>query len=430
MRLDARVLRSLAVRSGRRSEGFDVSTLNRVGVAGLVVLVLSALPASAPAQSLSNDDCLACHADAGLVRADGRPVAVDPERFAASIHAGLECVTCHMDLADTVELPHAETLERVLCAMCHDEPATEYDLGIHAEARTGDPASPAASCVDCHGMHDIRPSADPASRTYHFTLPDTCGRCHGSADVIERGHIEIGDVSSLYADSIHGQALTRSGLLVAPNCADCHGAHDIRRMTNPESRIHRTNVPATCGRCHEGVLNEFADSVHGEALGGGDPTAPACHDCHSAHDIQRAETETWRLDVIRECGTCHTESIRTYRDTFHGQVTALGFTRVATCADCHTSHRIFPLTDARSSVGPAQLVATCQRCHEGANENFVEFDPHADKENRARNPFLYFTGKFMKNLLLFVFGFFGLHTALWFVGEVRERRRAGGRAKG
>jgi hypothetical protein len=110
-------------------------------------------------------------------------------------------------------------------------------------------------------------------------------------------------------------------------------------------------------------------------------------------------------------------------------VTARGFTRVAACADCHTSHDIFPASDERSSVAPARLVSTCQRCHEGANENFVGFDPHADKENRARNPFLYFTGKFMKNLLLFVFGFFGLHTALWFVGEVRERRRARGRAK-
>ena len=232
---------------------------------------------------------------------------------------------------------------------------------------------------------------------------------------------------SLYADSIHGRALTRSGLLVAPNCADCHGSHDIRRLDNPDSRVYRSNVPATCGRCHEGVLHEFSESVHGEALGGGNPTAPACHDCHTAHDIQRAETETWQLDVIRECGTCHTESIRTYRDTFHGQVTALGFTRVATCSNCHTSHQIFPESDERSSVAPARLVSTCQTCHEGANANFVKFDPHADKENRARNPFLYFTGQFMKNLLLFVFGFFGLHTALWFVGEIRERRRANAR---
>lgn len=389
-------------------------------------LLLTALaPLAAEAQSLSTEDCLACHGDAGLTHADGRSLAVDPGKFAGSIHGAFACVDCHMDLSATVDLPHPEQLARVSCAMCHDGVVTAFEKSIHAAARNGDPQSPAASCVDCHGSHDIRPSTDSASRTYHLNLPDTCGHCHGSPDIIERGHIEIGDVMSLYVDSIHGRALTRSGLVVAPNCADCHGSHDILRLKDPESHVFRANVPATCGRCHQGLLHEFAESVHGEALSAGNPTAPACHDCHTAHDIQRAETVTWRLDVIRECGTCHTESIRTYRDTFHGQVTSLGFVRVAACADCHTSHQIFPTRDERSSVGATRLVSTCQRCHPRAGENFVKFDPHADKENRTRNPFLYHAGRFMYSLLFFVFGFFGVHTGLWFLGEIRERRRRG-----
>jgi len=398
----------------------------RAGLAVPLLLLVLAAPVWAQPAGLSNDDCLGCHSDTTLTRADGRSVAVDPEKFAASIHGGLECVNCHVDLAGVTELPHPEKLARVDCAMCHDGPPEQYAQSIHAQAREDNPESPAATCADCHGTHDILPSSDPASRTYHLNLPDTCGHCHGNPDIIKRGHIEIGDVVSLYVDSIHGRALTRSGLVVAPNCADCHGSHDIRRASNPGSRVYRTNVPATCGRCHEGVLHEFDQSVHGTALEAGNPTAPACPDCHTAHDIQRAETATWRLDVIRECGTCHVESIRTYRDTFHGQVTALGFTRVATCADCHTSHRIYAQTDVRSSVSPANLVSTCHRCHSGANTNFVEYDPHADKDNRSRNPFLYFTGRFMKSLLFFVFAFFGLHTGLWFVGEIRERRRRNG----
>jgi hypothetical protein len=35
----------------------------------------------------------------------------------------------------------------------------------------------------------------------------------------------------------------------------------------------------------------------------------------------------------------------------------------------------------------------------------------------------------MKNLLLFVFGFFGLHTLLWFVREARHRREQAGRGR-
>ncbi len=387
---------------------------------GLLALALAA-PIAAQPRAASAEDCLACHQDPDLRRGDGRSVFVDPKKFAASIHGGLSCVDCHADLA-SAEVPHPERLQPVACATCHPDPVAQYAASIHAQARAGDATSPAATCVDCHGQHDMLASRDPGSRTHHLNLPDTCGHCHGNPDVIKRGHIEIGDVVSLYQDSIHGRALARSGLTVAPNCSDCHGAHDIQRMTVPASRVYRANVPATCGRCHEGVRRQFDESIHGVLLAGGNPTAPACDDCHAAHEIQRAETERWQLDVVRECGTCHVESIRTYRDTLHGQVTALGFTRVAKCADCHGAHQIQPRSDPRSAVAPGNLVTTCRRCHAGATPRFVQYDPHADKTNRARNPSLYYAGRFMQSLLLFVFGFFGVHTALWVAREALHRR--------
>jgi nitrate/TMAO reductase-like tetraheme cytochrome c subunit len=61
-------------------------------------------------------------------------------------------------------------------------------------------------------------------------------------------------VYQLYMDSIHGRALTRSGLLVAANCSDCHGAHEIKPRAEPTSRVFRANVPKTCGACHAGIL--------------------------------------------------------------------------------------------------------------------------------------------------------------------------------
>ncbi len=396
----------------------------RAGCACLLLVFALAAPLGAQSapKPPSSDDCLACHQDPEFKRGDGRSAFVDPQKFGESIHGGLGCVDCHADLSALAEYPHAEKLKKVDCATCHTDPIAQYRKSIHAQARAGDPASPAATCVDCHGMHDIKPSADSSSRTYQLNLPDTCGHCHGNPDIIKRGHIEIGDVMSLYQDSIHGRAISRSGLTVAPNCSDCHGVHDIERLSAPGSLVNRRNVPATCGRCHEGVKHQYDASVHGLQLASGNLTAPECHDCHTAHDIQRADTESWRLDVIRECGTCHVESIRTYRDTFHGQVTALGFTRVAMCADCHTAHEIYPKSDLRSAVSEVNLVTTCKRCHEGATPGFVKYDPHADKENHARNPFLYYTGRFMKSLLMFVFGFFGLHTTLWVAREARHRR--------
>jgi hypothetical protein len=39
----------------------------------------------------------------------------------------------------------------------------------------------AANCSSCHGVHDILPSADPASTVNRVNLPKTCGKCHPNA---------------------------------------------------------------------------------------------------------------------------------------------------------------------------------------------------------------------------------------------------------
>jgi len=52
-----------------------------------------------------NEDCLACHDDDSLKRANGAPVTVHKAAFDMSVHAPLGCVDCHTDLAKA-ELPH------------------------------------------------------------------------------------------------------------------------------------------------------------------------------------------------------------------------------------------------------------------------------------------------------------------------------------
>ncbi len=371
--------------------------------------------ASAAPKPPTNDDCLACHGDPSAKDASGRSVAVLPDKFGASIHgqSGIACVDCHADLAKVTDFPHAEKLAPVNCATCHEAAAAKYDASVHARARRAAPQSVAASCRDCHGTHDIRSSTDPDSPTYHLNLPATCGRCHGNAEIIRKGRIAIGNVVAQFQDSIHGQALSKSGLMVAPDCKDCHNAHDIQRSTDPASPVFRTAVPTTCGKCHEGVLRKYQVGAHGEALAKGRPDAPVCVSCHSAHQIQRTDAPMWKASMLQECGTCHPESKRTYRDTFHGQETQLGFMRVATCADCHGAHDIFPQADPRSTVSTQRRVATCKKCHAGSNASFAQYDPHADRHNRARNPLLFYAARFMEALLIGVFAFFGIHTALW-----------------
>ena len=373
-----------------------------VGIAWALALRLSA-------QAPTSDDCLTCHDDN-----------IKKAAFAASVHGPLNCTDCHADLAKA-ELPHAEKLARVDCSTCHTDQVALYKLSAHATARAGG-SDVAATCASCHGMHDIKAGKDPQSRTYHLNIAATCASCHGNKDVIARGHIAAGDVAAPFADSIHGKALSRSGLLVAPTCSDCHGPHDIRKKVDPASRVAMANVPATCGKCHEGIARQFGTGIHATMLSKGRDGAPACQSCHTAHAIQHADNPQWQLTVVSQCGTCHNDKLKTYRDTFHGQVTKLGFRAVAGCADCHGNHRILPASDPASPIAPRNLARTCGKCHENASANFVKYDPHADKHNRERNAGLFYASRMMQALLFSVFGFFGVHTGLWLMRTLKDRR--------
>ena len=47
----------------------------------------------------------------------------------------------------------------------------------------------------------------------------------------------------------------------------------------------------------------------------------------------------------------------------------------------------------------SNLVTTCGKCHQGANQSFVQYQPHANARNRKLSPALYYVRLFM-NLLL------------------------------
>jgi hypothetical protein len=392
-------------------------------ISGTVLPVTAQRGAKPAAAAPGNEVCLACHGDPSAVGGHNQPIGVDDKKFGASVHGalGVTCVQCHTDLATVTDFPHA-TPKKVDCATCHKEQVDDYNTSIHAAARRQNPGSVAATCVDCHSTHEIRTSKDPESRTYPLNLPATCSRCHGDPKIIAQGHIKIGNVAALYKDSIHGRAVSEDGLLVAANCSSCHGSHKILPKSDPASTVNRQNLPATCGACHEGIKAQYDVGVHGMALAKGNPKAPVCEDCHTAHSIQRADVSTFQLDVIRECGTCHADKIKTYRDTYHGQITSLGFVRVATCAACHGNPAIFPASDPRSPVSPQHRLETCQKCHPSATEKFAEYDPHADKTNPNGSRVLYDAAVFMKLLLWGVFGFFGLHAVLWLPRGLKARR--------
>jgi predicted CXXCH cytochrome family protein len=349
------------------------------------LLLALALPAAAP---VANDDCLACHSDPGLKSSAGRPVAVDPARFKASVHGQAEvaCVDCHTDLKNVKNFPHAERLKAVSCAGCHEKETQALTASVHGAATVVKDGM-TVGCKDCHGTHDIRAKDDFDSMTFPINLPQTCLACHGGKVKSERGPAFV----ELYEKSAHYRALERSGLTLSANCSNCHGAHDIKTVKDAASKVSRRNIIKTCGQCHVGIQRDYLEGVHGKDYVKGIKDVPVCTDCHSEHDIrspQDLESTVYTTKVAQVCSRCHDDMalsrqygflpnrMKTYAQSYHGTASKFGEIRVANCASCHGFHDIRDSRDPKSSIYPANLPKTCGKCHSGASKHFAEGKIH------------------------------------------------------
>lgn len=375
-----------------------------------------AFAAPPKASRLPNRECLACHDDPSLTKmVEGKEVSlgVNTNAFQKSVHAKLACVDCHAGIRET---PHPDQLPPAQCASCHAQVASEYAKSIHGMSHVMT-ASGAAKCADCHGTHAIVPVRQSDSPVFKLNLPQTCARCHSNPGLTKEYRMRHPQAAAQYQESIHGRALLQMGLIVAPSCNDCHGVHNIRRSVDRSSPVHHANVAATCGKCHVGVEAVYRQSVHGKILAQGDKAGPSCNDCHTAHQIETPVNGHFKAVSDQRCGACHQDRLEHYRDTYHGKAMALGKPNVApsvaACYDCHGHHDVLPQSDPKSRLSSQNLVATCARCHPGANANFAQYKPHANPLDKKNYPVLHKVFLFMTALLIGTFAFFGLHTAFW-----------------
>ncbi len=374
---------------------------------------------SAPVFAADNSACMDCHGrkKAGFETAP----AVKASDLASSRHAGEKCAACHTDASPG---PHQVKPSKISCRDCHAKVTAKYDNTIHAKARAHG-ESEAASCQDCHTPgHKIVRKTNPESSVYPFRLPETCARCHADPVLAQKYNFPQ-DVLKEYYGTIHGRALVRSGLLVTAVCTNCHGDHNIQKHTDPDSTIGRKHVVETCGKCHAGIAAVFKESIHGKKLAEGSALAPVCTTCHSAHRIVRTDAQGYQLQVVKECGDCHGEYLATYRDTYHGKITRLGYTKVARCSDCHSAHNIQMVSDPRSTLSAANKADTCRKCHPKANENFIKYIAHSTSGKQVQFRVLFWTILLMTALLIGTFAFFGVHTLMWLsrlVGDMKKKK--------
>jgi cytochrome b subunit of formate dehydrogenase len=345
---------------------------------------------------------------------------------AAEAPAGLDnkaCLGCHQADKHKIEVPAADGEKRTLPAI---NPKT-FGAGVHAELQ----------CVDCHA--NIVDAKENHQKDASRPAPD-CATCHqkqweearqpGMGQKVGRLGVVVSNIEA-YKQSFHARPDADHPERAKAGCNDCHSAHDfaVPKAGTPEREQYRLTTLQVCGKCHEDQLDEYKESIHGQTtLGKGDPKAAVCIDCHTTHEVKGASSDAFKLNTVDVCGGCHKNELHSYFDTYHGQVTRLGYTYTAKCSNCHGSHGIKGPDDPKSKVHIDNRLKTCQQCHDGkkglglATAGFVTFGVHANSHDYDKYPQVWIATKSMAALLIGVFVFFWTHCILWYYREWKERK--------
>ncbi|MEW5944593.1 MAG: cytochrome c3 family protein [bacterium] len=250
------------------------------------------------------------------------------------------------------------------CVVCHGDKETSLNGSIHAHF--------GLDCVSCHGGDDTQveweKAMDPAKGFKGaFTAKEVlflCDRCHGDYERMRQFGIAI-DQLQQYRTSEHGKALFLTGNEKVAVCTSCHGVHDIKKVTDPESSVYPTNVPGTCAKCHSDpgymkpfnvsttVVEDYKKGVHGKRLLQMDLAAPTCATCHGNHGAAPPGV----AEVVNVCGKCHLNIREEFKKSRH-------FRKGLECVNCHNNHaNVHPTKAIFSRKDPGG----CRHCHPDAD---------------------------------------------------------------
>jgi hypothetical protein len=206
---------------------------------------------------------------------------------------------------------------------------------------------------------------------------EDCLSCHDDASLTNEQGASVSVDPEVFKDSIHGQ----SGI----ECADCHAD-----LADVQDFPHQTPVAKVdCSICHDQEFEDFKTSSHGEAFLSGDPSAPVCSTCHGTHNIKRVsdpESSVFPIKLVDICIKCHTdtkiveehklpsaERIKAYENSVHMKaLKEKGLTVSAACNDCHGSHKIKPPDRPDSLINRFNIPKTCAKCHQGIYQTYIE----------------------------------------------------------
>lgn len=279
-----------------------------------LLLVVSASVGTVSAQT--QNTCLDCHS------ALDPPLQVTEQQFSSDIHSekGLTCASCHggdptkadMDAMSKAagfrgKIPRSQIPE--FCGRCHSDGAfmrkynpslrtdqlSQYKTSMHGKLLAkGD--TKVAVCIDCHGVHGLRPPSDTRSKVHPLNIAETCSRCHADASYMRSYGIPTNQFAN-YSTSVHHDALVVRGDLSAPTCTTCHGNHGAA----PPGVDSVQNV---CSKCHVFQDQMYNKSSHKAAFQSAG--LPGCVVCHSNHMVSHPTDAKLGTGPEGVCMRCHT----------------------------------------------------------------------------------------------------------------------------
>jgi thiosulfate reductase cytochrome b subunit len=221
----------------------------------------------------------------------------------------------------------------------------------------------ALSCQACHT--DIPMERHPGAKSestadFRHKASRACRTCHAE--------------DRLKARPTHAFAAVPGA---SPPCAECHGGHDVSRVSAWKQALAERDY---CLVCHRTPLTKTHRSgevlplqVDPDNLGASVHNRQGCTSCHvgfsrGAHPVSVFESDRQhRIQMANACGTCHPDKAARVKGSVHGALSAPapeGQTRprgpdVPVCTDCHGFHSVGPRDSYRTLSG-----VPCRRCHE------------------------------------------------------------------
>jgi len=242
-----------------------------IAIIGVILFGTGVFAADPPVVSESdpNAACVFCHnltRDFSFSNGEKLSIYVNYDEFKNSKHGAIvRCTVCHSDITG---YPHPQVTEtsindykvaaNAICGECHNSEQVAMQTSIHG-IQDGKQIS---VCSDCHTAHYTQ---DTDTSSFRLNSITDCSNCHGDDELMQKYNLSTNVVRS-YLQDFHGKTTYLIGEqaknlpVETANCSDCHGSHDIQKITDESHALIQENLSNACRKCHPSASDSFTSA--------------------------------------------------------------------------------------------------------------------------------------------------------------------------